>query len=469
MNELSAAAVPGKTNPTGASTQRASTPEQLLAATPLRAIVQLALPTTAMMVVAVTANVAYTYFVSRLGDDAIAAISLVFPISLVAITLMGTGIGAGAASAIARALGARQPRAAQAVAEHGLALGLGLGALFGVAILGGARILFSAMGATGAVLASATTYARVLFGGALVTFSAAMLDNILRGEGNVRVPAFLSSASLLLQIVLTPLFMFVAGWGLVGAAIATLTSQLLATIPRARYVFGGRGAVHPSWRLWRPSGGFARTPLVDILRVGIPASLSGLVNYLGIIVLTAILARFGEAHLAAYGLGTRFNFLLLSLPFGFATAVLTLVGMAAGARQAERVTAYVIRAGAIVVGIMTVAAALLWWRPELWFGVFTRDAGILTVGRHYFRIIGLSFPFVGVSMVLASAFQGLGRATIPMTLAVVRVIAVLIVAVICTRWLGMADRAVFATVAAGNVMSATVLLVLFVRLRRSWR
>jgi len=465
---MSQAPVPTTAPATGPETGRRSVSEQLLAAPPLRAIVKLALPTTAMLVVAAIANVAYTYFVSRLGADAIAAISLVFPVSLLAITIMGTGIGAGAASAVARALGAHRPRAAHAVAEHGLMLSLGLGAVFGLTILLGAPTLFAWMGGTGTVLAQATLYARVLFGGALITFSGAMLDSIMRGEGNVRVPALLSSGSMLLQIVLTPLFMFGIGWGLLGAAVATLGSQLLATLARARYVFGGRGVVHPSWRLWRPAGGFAVAPLADILRVGVPASLSGVSGYVGIIVLTGILARFGKAHLAAYGLGIRFNFLLMSLPFGFAAAVLTLSGMAAGARRQERVTTYVLRAGAIVVGIMTAAAALLWWRPELWFGVFTRDAAILAVGRDYFRIIGLSFPFTGVTMVLASAFQGLGRATTPLFLSITRVAAVLTVALICTQWLGMADRAVFVTVAAGNMLSAGILVVLFLRLQRSW-
>ncbi len=437
--------------------RRRGAPEELLALPPLRAVVRLATPTTGVMLIAATSNVLYTYYVSRLGPDAIAAVSLVFPISLLAITAMAGGIGAGAASAVARALGAGQRRGAAAIAEHALVLSIALGVLFAIGILLGAARLFALMGGTGVVLTSATLFARVLFGGAAITFVGTMFDSIMRGEGNVRIPALWSSTSLLLQILLTPLFMFVAGWGLVGAALAALTSQLLATIPRALYVFGGRGLVHPTFRFAR----LRLTPLTEILRVGIPASLSTLTNNVGMMVLTGVLARLGEAHLAAYGLGTRLDFLLMSVAYGFGAAVLTLVGLATGARQPERVRSYVIRAGAVMVALLAVPGLLLCWRPMLWLGLFTHDPGITDVGTQYLRIIGPSYPFVGISMVVAFALQGLGRATAPLVWMLLRVAGVLAVALVCTQRLGMADRAVFTSIAAGNVVSAAVMLGLF--------
>ena len=440
-------------------------PEHLLTMRPLRAIIRLATPTTLVMLIAATSNVLYTYYVSRLGADAIAAVSLVFPISLLAITAMGGGIGAGAASAVARTLGAGLRREAAAVAEHALVLSAVIGVLFALTILVGAPTLFRLMGGKGAVLQSAVVFARVLFGGAAVTFVGAMFDSIMRGEGNVRVPAIWSSASLLLQIVLTPLFMFVGGLGLVGAALAMLTSQFLATIPRARYVLGGSGVVHPA-AIPRT---FALAPLGEILRVGIPASLSTMINYIGMMVLTGVLARFGEAHLAAYGLGTRLDFLLLSFAYGFGAAVLTLVGLVTGAGRADRAVTYVTRAGVIIVGLLTVAGVLLCWRPALWLGIFTQDTGIHAVGASYFRIIGPSYPFMGVAMVIAFAFQGLGRATAPLVWMIVRVVGVVGVALVCTQWLGLGDRAVFFTVAAGNVVSAAVMVTLFLRVERSMR
>jgi putative MATE family efflux protein len=318
------------------------------------------------------------------------------------------------------------------------------------------------MGGQGVVLEQATMFARVLFGGAVISFTAAMFDSIMRGEGNVRVPAIWSSTSLLLQIGCTPLFMFVFGWGLLGAPLAALTCQFAAVLPRARHIFGGRGLVQPRLlpHRWKWSA------IAEILRVGVPASLSTIINYTGLMVLTGVVARLGKPHLAAYGLGTRLDFLLLSFAYGFGAAVLTLVGMATGARRPEKARTYVLRAGAMIVVLQGALGFLLFTYPQLWFNLFTHDADILEVGARYFRWIGPSYPFVGIAMVLSFAFQGLGRATIPLAWMSLRVAAVVGVSLLCTKYFGLDDRAVFATVAIGNMVSAAIMSFLFWRVER---
>jgi putative MATE family efflux protein len=428
---------------------------------PLRAIAVLAAPTTVLMLVAAASNVLATWYVSRLGADAIAAVSLVFPLSLLATTAMAGGIGAGASAAVARALGAGRTVAANVLAGQSLVLSLAVGLAFGACILVGAPTVFRWMGASGEVLEAATLFARVLFGGAAITFVGAMLDSVLRGEGNTRVPAIWSSVSLLLQMATTPLAMFSAGLGLVGAAVAPLVCQLIAIVPRARFVFGGRSAVRP--RVALP----ALEPMRDILRVGVPAALSTSLSNLGIMVMTGVLARLGASDLAAYGLGTRLDFLLLSFAYGVSAAMLTLVGMASGARRPDLVRAFVLRAGTLIVLLLAVPGLILSWRPTLWMGLFTSDPGILAVGASYFRLIGPSYPFVGVAMVSAFAFQGLGRATTPLAWMAIRVFGVLGVALVCTRILGLGERAVFATIAGGNVVSAMIMAALLARTVRA--
>jgi putative MATE family efflux protein len=434
-----------------------SDPVDLLAMPPLRAVLRLAMPTTLVMLLATATNVLYTYFVSRLGAEAIAAVSLVFPIALLAGTAMGGGLGGGAASAIARALGAGLRQHAVEISEHAIVLAIAIGVAFGLLMFVGGATVFRAMGGDGAVLDLAVSFSRITFGGAAVTFFGAMLDSVLRGEGNVRVSSIWSSASLGLQMILTPVFMFTLGFGLPGAAIALIGSQALACIPRARFVFGGGGIVHPApWpRRLRAK------PLGEILRVGVPASLSTIINYAGLMVLTGVVARLGTAHLAAWGLCTRFDFLLMSFAFGFAAAVLTLVGLSTGARRPERARVYVANAGVFIVVLLSIPAAVLWWRPTLWLGLFSQDPEIHEVGTAYFRLVGPSYPFVAVSMVLAFAFQGLGRAVIPLAWMTVRVLAVLAISIVCTQRLGLGERAVFATIAAANMTSAVVMITLF--------
>ncbi|MCC6849334.1 MAG: MATE family efflux transporter [Deltaproteobacteria bacterium] len=437
-------------------------PTRLLDVPPLAAVARLAAPTTLVMAVSATSNVVYTYFVSRLGVDAIGAVSLVFPVSLLAVTAMGGGIGAGATSAIARALGAGARGEAAALAGQALVLAVALGLGFGVVAWFGVGPLFRLMGASSAVHEGATAFARVLFGGVVITFFAMMLDGVMRAEGNVRTPATWASASLVAQMAVTPLFMFRFGWGLIGGALAMLACQALALGPRLAWVFGGRGVVRPVLR----SGHAGLGPTREIVRVGVPAALSTSVNNIGLMVLTGVVARLGASDLAAYGLGTRLDFVLMALAYGVGVAVLTLVGLAAGATREDRIRAFVGRGIASVVLLLAVPGLVVWWRPALWLGMFSDDPGVLAVGRAYFRTIAPTYPFVGASMVVAFAFQGLGRATLPLAVSIVRIAAVLVAAIVSVR-LGLGEQAVFLCIALGNVAGAVALGALFVMARRA--
>jgi Na+-driven multidrug efflux pump len=183
-------------------------------------------------------------------------------------------------------------------------------------------------------------------------------------------------------------------------------------------------------------------------------------------VLTAVVTRLGAADLAAYGLGTRLDFVLMSFGYGVGAGVLTLVGLATGATRPDRVRAFVGRGIAIAAVLLSVPGLVVWWRPALWLGMFTDDPAILAIGTLYFRTVGPTYPLLGVSMVIAFAFQGLGRATVPLFVMVTRVVAVLVAAVVCTRVLGLAEHAVFLCIALGNVAGAVVLIALFVAAQR---
>ncbi|HSP96218.1 MAG TPA: MATE family efflux transporter [Candidatus Dormibacteraeota bacterium] len=431
----------------------------LLALRPLRAIVTLAAPTTAVMLIAALSNILHTYFVSRLGDDAIAAVSLVFPIVMILITVVSGGLGTGVASGIARALGAGRAGDARAIAEHAILITTGLAIGGSLASEIGARGLFSLMGGTGAVLDQATLFSRVLFGGLLISFTVGTFDSILRGAGNVRVPAMCSTLSLLLQIAFTPLFMFYFKLGLIGAPLATLTGQAIGLVPRSRFIFGARSPVRPRLipRQLHPRH------FGEILRVGVPASLSAALNYLTLMVLTGTVARFGDTYLAAYGLGSRLDFLLFSLGFGVAAAGLTLVGMAVGAGRPELVRRYVIESAFVAVAVVAIPAVVVTLRPSWWIGCFTDAAPIHAIGADYFHIVGPTYFFIVVSMVVASSFQALARAVVPLVVMVARVALVLAAALLAINVFHGRAQAIFAIIAIANVTSCLILILLFRR------
>jgi len=431
----------------------------LLAQHPLRAIVALAAPTTAVMLFAALSNILHVYFVSRLGEDAIAAVSLVFPITMIMITVVSGGLGTGVASSIARALGAGRGGDARALAEHANAITLSLAAGGTLASELGARGLFSLMGGDGAVLEQAVLFARVLFGGLLISFSVGTFDAILRGAGNVRVPALCSTLSLLLQIALTPVFMFTFDLGLVGAPLATLVGQAIGLIPRARFIFGARSPVQP--RLLPRN--LRAHHFAEILRVGVPASMSAALTYVGLVVLTGTVARFGTAHLAAYGLGSRLDFLLFSLGFGVAAGAMTLVGMATGAGRRDLIPGYVGQACLVAAAVVALPAMLVTWHPALWIGLFSAAPEVERIGTAYFHRMGPTYVFVVTSMVIGSAFQAFARAIVPLAVTVARVALVVGGGLAAVHYGRVGAETVFTIIAGGNVVSCLVLMWLFRR------
>lgn len=440
-------------------------PAEVLAQAPWGVLLRFAAPTTAVMSVAALSNTLSTFFVSLLGAEAIASVALVFPVGLFVTTVMAGGIGTGVASAVARALGADRQADAADVVAHALVLAGGLGLALSVSLVAGAPAVFRAMGGDGVVLDGAVAFARVVFGGLVLSYFVATCDSVLRGAGNVRVPAVWSTVSLVLQMVLTPLFMFGLGFGIVGPPAAMIVGQLVTVTPRVRQVLG-RGAVT------RPRafpGRLRPGPLAEILRVGVPASAGMVLSFVAMLVLTTVLAGFGTPHLAAFGLCTRLDFILMTLIYGTGAAVLTLVGFAAGANRPEMAAGYVRRAMALVASCVTVLAVVLWEYPAVWLGLFTDDPAILAVGTSYFRTVGPTYPLIGCAMVLGFAFQGLGRAVVPLAVVAFRVVIVTAGALVLTKGLGATERAVFTLIAAGNCVAVVTLAVVFLRSVRSAR
>src|SRR5262249_55521493 len=153
---------------------------------------------------------------------------------------------------------------------------------------------------------------------------------------------------------------------------------------------------------------------------------------LRLLLLTAIIARYGTHEIAAFGLGTRLDFLILTLAFGVGSAVLTLVGMAVGAGDLRRVASIILRAAALVAAMLSLLSALLIWRPAIWLAIFTREPEILAIGGIYLRILAPSYPFLGISMACSFTFQGLGRAIFPLVSVTARTTIIVTMAVCLT-------------------------------------
>jgi Na+-driven multidrug efflux pump len=196
-----------------ATTARTLSPRtvRLLDAPVLPTLLALAAPNAAVTLLQSGVSVLDAYFVARLGADAIAGVSLVFPVVMLMQTMSSGGMGGGVSAAVARALGAGRRRDADRLATHALLIALAFGVAFSAAALLGGPALYHAMGGRGATLTAALDYSNVVFAGAVAAWTFNTLTNVVRGTGHMTLAATLVLGTSLLQLVLSPTL--INGWG----------------------------------------------------------------------------------------------------------------------------------------------------------------------------------------------------------------------------------------------------------------
>lgn len=385
-------------------------------------LLRLAAPNVAVMVAQVAVSTCETAFVGWLGPEALAGVALVFPLVMLMQTMSAGGMGGGVASAIARALGAGRRQDAEALVVHALLIACVMAALFTASALWGGPALYQAMGGTGGTLAAALAYSQVVFSGALSVWLFNTLASIVRGTGNMLLPAGVVVGGGVVILILSPAL--ILGWGpLPRLEIAGAGLALIAYYSAGSLVLLGYLCSHCSLvRLTVFGVRFRRAWFWEILRVGAPGSLNTLLTNLNVALLTGLVGPFGTHALAGYGLGVRLEYLQIPLVFGFGSALVTMVGTNIGAGYMARAqrTAWV-GAGlaAAVTGGIGLCGALF---PRLWLNLFSTDTAVLATGATYLRIVGPTYGFFGLGLALYFASQGAGRLLWPLLAGVVRLV-----------------------------------------------
>jgi putative MATE family efflux protein len=419
-------------------------------------LLRLAAPNVLVMVLQATVSTLDAVFVGWLGSDALAGVSLVFPLIMLMQTMSAGGMGGGVASAVARALGGGRRAEADALVGHAFVVALVMATSFTLLLELGGPALYHAMGGRDAVLDSAVLYSRVLFGGALAYWLFNTLGSVIRGTGNMALPASVMVGTGLLYLVLSPAL--ILGWGplprlgIAGAAIASVVSFSLGSLALLAFLFGSRSLVRPTLRGLR----LRRALFWEILKVGAPGSLNTVLTNLTVVLLTSLVGPFGGPALAGYGMGARLEYLQIPIVFGLGSGLVTMVGTSVGAgdrARALRVAWVGAAMAAAITGTIGILAALF---PHAWLGLFTADAEVLAAGTRYLRVVGPCYGFFGAGLALYFASQGAGRLLWPLLAGFTRLIIAGVGGWLATRWLGGGLSGLFAAMAVALVVFGTI-------------
>lgn len=420
-------------------------------------LARLAGPNIAVASAQTATTIADAWFVGRVGVSALASLALVFPIQAMMQMMSAGAMGGGISSAVARALGAGDRPRANALVWHALLIALGMATLYVVVFAALAAPVFSALGGHGEALDGAVAYAQIAFGGALAIWLANSLASLLRGSGDMALPARVLIVTSIGQIALSGALTL--GWGPLpalgvrGPAVALVSAFAVAAIAMAIAVARNRhGATFA-----RATLGFQRALFVDIAKVGAVACGNALLTILTIVIVTGIVAGYGTAALAGYGLGSRLELILIPIAFGVGGAMTASVGANFGARQYARARRIAWTGGTFVFAVTgALGLAVAAW-PGLWLDWLTADAAARAYGAAYLHIAGPFYGFFGMGMALYFASQGTGNMIWPFSAGVVRMAVAAGGGAIAALALGAPLATVYWLVAAGLLLFGTLI------------
>ncbi len=424
----------------------------LLEAPIVPTLAKLALPNLVVMLMQSSVGLTETHFIGKLGTDALAGMALVFPPLMLVQMISAGAVGGGIMTAVARALGRRDTAGADVLVWQAVWTALALGLATSAIMLACGPALYAVMGGSGASLRAAEAYAAVVFGGATLIWLFNSLAAVIRGTGNMMLPALVSGIGAVLLVPASPVFIFGLGpfpaLGIVGGGVAVLIYYGIGSCVFALYLAAGKGGARLSRRPRLPHGAALR----EIAAVGALSSLVTISTNVTIATATGFAGHYGDNAVAGYGTGVRLEYLLVPLAFGLCTPVGAMVGTTLGAGDRARAVRVAL-AGAAMTGLATFAvgivAAIL---PAPWLALFGRDPAMIATGSAYLRLVGPFYGFFGLSLAFYFVAQGARRLLWPLLGSFLRVLVSIGGAALAVR-LGYGIDGVFLSLGIGLLVA----------------
>jgi putative MATE family efflux protein len=420
---------------------------------PKKAVWSLTLPVLLGMIVQYLYNLTDTFFVSRLGEDAIAAMQFNLPFVFFAISIC-FGLGIGITSIISRALGAKNTHRANNTAEHAVLMGVILGVVISAISVIFRYPIFKLLGAPDHIIDLAISYFEVIVFGFVFNILSVFFRSIMSGEGDVKTPVRFAIIGTVINIILDPIFIFVLKLGIAGAAWATITAQMSVTVLYFVFFFVKKDSLVQ----FKFSDFKFRWEIIGkTFKIGVPASLSFVIMSFGQMVFNRIVVYFGSDTIAAVGIGMRLDQLFFLPIMAMASAMVTIIGMLFGAKQFKALRStwlYVVKWGesfALVFGL------LFYIISPYFIKIFSQVPGIVDIGSTYIRYAVFAYPFIVIGMISGRVFQGLGRGMPGLLLTTFRILVIILpLALLFTRVFDWGVTGVFIAQIISSFVSATM-------------
>ena len=370
-------------------------------------LMQYAVPAVVAMTASSLYNMVDSIFIGHgVGPLAISGLALTFPLMNLA-AAFGSLVGVGAATLVSMRLGQRDYDTAQRVLGNVVMLNLILGIGFGFVVQLFLDPILYFFGASDATIGYAREYMTVILAGNVVTHMYLGLNSILRASGHPRKAMYATINTVIINAVLDPLFIYGFGWGIRGAAIATILAQVISLMWQFRLLSDRSELIHFRRGIYR----LRRKIVRDILAIGMSPFLMNLTACFIVILINKGLKTYGgDLMIGAYGIVNRLAFIFVMIVMGVNQGMQPIAGYNFGARQYDRVLR-VLRLTIICAVAVTTAGFIGGeFLPPVAGSLFTTDEELIRLAVEGMRIVFICFPIVGFQMVATNFFQSIGMA-----------------------------------------------------------
>ena len=426
------------------------------------ALVRLSLPIIAANILATAYQLTDTWWVGRLSDKAVAAVTFCFPINFLMIAA-GGGLAIAGSVLIAQYKGRGEEQAMNHVAAQTLLMVLAVALVLSSIGYFLSEPIMRFMGADDQVLPDAVRFMQITFIGFIFVFGFFVYQSLMRGIGVVLPPMLIVLLTVLLNFALDPLFIFGGGpipaMGVAGAAMATLATQALAAAIGFAFLFGGKHGLRPRLTDFWPDWQVIRKTFY----LGLPASVEQATRALSMLIMTLLISGFGTIAVAAYGVGIRVLTFVVIPAMGIAMATTTLVAQNLGAGKLERAEQTTLIAGLISFFVPTVGGLLLFvFSVPLATFFVPKSPATIEEASHFLRIISLALGCLGLQHTLAGTLRGAGNTLAAMALTIVSAwIIQFPLAYILSRYTSLGINGIWWSHPIGMMISAAICLVWF--------
>lgn len=433
--------------------------EEMLNGNLAKVFAKLAIPIVANTFIQTMYNLTDTYWLGKMGEEHQAAITIVSPVQNIIVNF-GSGIVVAGSILISQYLGARKEDDAKKMASHIFTCSMIFSVICSLLCFLATPAIVNWLGAENVVKNYSTTYLRIVMLDMPFLFMINIFQAVNQSQGNTVRPMLLNTLGVIFNMILDPLFMFTFGWGIAGAALATL----LAKVPCAIIAFISLSNKNNPIYITLKKFKFDKNMVLSIVKLGIPTALGSSTMQFGFLLMGKSVVKYGTVATAAYGIGNKVNGLVTLPSNAMGSATATIVGINFGARQYDRadkayrlsrnVSVIFLFIGGMILSRNAVSTAIV--------GVFSNSDEVVVKAAEFLAILSFYCWTNGIYNSTMGLFQGSGHTMITMAVDATRLWVFRFATLfICESILHMGLQSIWYSVVISNGLSAFILYILY--------